>query len=97
MTYCFIELPRSANAVDCSGMDLEPLDESLSQQNLCNTSRIVSEIRINPFDQKALTSTASAQRTQSALLKSTSKTGSEADNMRKIIIKKLKLLYLKTH
>lgn len=66
-------------------MDLEPLDESLNQQNPSSKSRNVYDIRINPFDQKALTSTASAQRTQSAFAKSASKTGGpEVDSIRKI-------------
>ena len=54
-------------------MDLEPLDESINPQNQGNTSRMASEIRLNPLDQKALTSTASAQRTQQSAFKSLSK------------------------
>lgn len=50
---------RSTNA-DYSGMDLEPLDESLTQP-----STLHKPISLNRLNQKALTSTVSAQRTQS--------------------------------
>lgn len=58
---------RSANAGDCSGMDLEPLDESINQPSNLNSGRLSSQMRLNPLNLKALTSTVSAQRTQSAL------------------------------
>lgn len=51
-------LNRSANADDCSGMDLEQFDESINQQQ----NRYHQH---EPLNQKALTSTVSAQRTQS--------------------------------
>lgn len=52
---------RSTNA-DYSCMDLEPLDESLTQPSSSMSNKPICQ---NRFNQKALTSTVSAQRTQS--------------------------------
>lgn len=67
---------RSTNA-DYSGMDLEPLDESLTHPSTSHKS-----IGLNRFNQKALTSTVSAQRTQSlSNFKSTKNDGIGEQNL----------------
>ena len=70
---------KSAN-IDCSGMDLEHLDESLTQSNTnYNAFKLSQNNRFNNI--KALTSTVSAQRTQSQInLKSNIKSDVDASS-----------------